>query len=1170
MHGKKKGQRQFFSPVRAFSVCFLLLWFAFGIQAQQASGSISGVVLDPQGAVVGGAKVTLTDQRQGALREGTTNAEGAFIFTSLQASDYTLAVQAQGFTKREQKDIKLFATDHLALNQIQLAVGSVTDTVNVEASAVALQTVSAERSGTITGTQLVDLAINGRSYWNFMTTVPGVPADSMYNSNGRRSDASNLTMDGVTAMDSGNNGVSNLVALNTDAIAEFKVLTNSQSAEFGRMSGAQVAMITKSGSRQFHGTGYIFHRHEDLNANTFTNNAQRILRPRYRFNTPGFNIGGPIPVPGTHYFKDKLFFFVANEWTRQLRLGAQNNLTMPTAAERIGDFSATHDASGKPIIIKDPSNNNTPFPNNFIPLAQRNADGIKILNFYPLPNLPVGTNPGYNSSVQLPIQDNPRQNIVRIDYNINDRWRVFFRAIVDPRPITSVYGDQNSGNNVLLGAFSVPQNGSAHMGNLTTVITPTLTNEVVLGRAWGEIGAVPLDDTYKMSKVGLSFKTIYPNADPAGFIPNFTFGGVSNGPSTSFNGLPYYNQNPTHEIADNVAKLWGAHTFKAGFFRSSSVKQQTNSVPTSGNMSFASDSANPVDTGYAFSNALLGNYTSFQQASALSQLYFRMSNVEWYAQDNWKVTRSLALDYGMRFAWVAPNTEINNQISSWLPSLYDPSKKVTLYQPALDANNKQVAVNPLTGQLVPKVLLGAVVAGSGDTLNGIRQQGQNGYPDGLINSRGVQYGPRFGVAWNPHNGLTVFRFGFGVYYDRIQGNITMDNSKNPPMVLTPQTFYGNVSTLAGAGGNVFPSSVNGLSQDGHIPTTYNYNFTIQRTLPFGTSLEVAYVGSQSRHLPFLQAPNDPAFGSAWLPQNQDPTVTPKYDGTTTLPVNLTRPYIGVGESRVTNWGGSSNYNSLQVSANHRLTKGLEFGVTYTWSKALGAVSDRTTVIRAGQGRNDYYGPLSFDRRNVLVANYTWSLPKLARGSILNNPVGRVALNGWVLSGITTFDSGAPSGIGFSQIGSLTGAGLNRSLTGSETIGARATLTGNPMLSKSAQTMNAFINTSVVLPAVKGSHGSEAAQYVFVRPGINNSDLSAFKNIPFWKGEGRYIQLRFESFNAFNHTQWSNVNSTAIFNAAGAITNLPTALGGGGGLYGFGALNSVRSARVIQLAAKIYF
>jgi len=247
-----------------------------------------------------------------------------------------------------------------------------------------------------------------------------------------------------------------------------------------------------------------------------------------------------------------------------------------------------------------------------------------------------------------------------------------------------------------------------------------------------------------------------------------------------------------------------------------------------------------------------------------------------------------------------------------------------------------------------------------------------------------------------------------------------------------------------------------------------------------------------------------------------------------------------------------------------MTHGLEYSVAYTWSKALDTADAYNSSISTLQNRNEFCGPASFDRTQNFVASYIYNFPKLARASFLDNRVGHVVLNGWEFSGFTTLTSGAPVSISYSGVSSTK---LNREVTGSETIGPRPVLTGNPNLSPGDRNIYAWFNRAVVLPAVRRSQRTDSALRPLRGPGVNDFDLSLFKNIYYAHGEGRYIQLRCESLNALNKTQWSGINTSAIFNAAGVITNLPTAEGG---RFGFGAANAVRSARIVPLAAKFYF
>jgi hypothetical protein len=497
-----------------------------------------------------------------------------------------------------------------------------------------------------------------------------------------------------------------------------------------------------------------------------------------------------------------------------------------------------------------------------------------------------------------------------------------------------------------------------------------------------------------------------------------------------------------------------------------------------------------------------------------------------------------------------------------------------LYNRVKNSAGGTVAQNPLTGQLMPLVYAGALVPGVGQWqgsayVNGIARTGQ-GYYRGQIMNRGVNYSPRLGIAWSFAPKM-VLRAGGGVYYDRVWGT---GGVSNPPAVVSPTVYYSSFNDIASgaAAGAMFPSGLSTFAPDGHLPVTYNWNVSIQRELGFSTLLDVAYVGSASRHLVYTENINGVPFGADWLAQNQDPTLgTAKTDGSTALPTNYLRPYKGYGDITMQQFGANSNYNSLQVSLNRRVSKGLQLGVSYSYSHALGEASASSDSLNPINYRAANYGPLSFDRRNMLVINYIYDVPGIARHNFLDNPVGRAVFNSWQISGMTSLISGAPGSISYSITNV---SNLNNLITGSQSFGPRVVLTGNPNLDKGDRTISAYINTSVFAPAVKGSTGMDSAQRVYFGPGINDSDISIFKNFSLSQDGVRRLQLRCEMFNAPNHTQFSGINSGVTFNANGQITNLPSSVTKGaspnGGTEGFGAVNGARDPRIIQLAAKIYF
>ncbi|HXB68524.1 MAG TPA: hypothetical protein VNY05_09785 [Candidatus Acidoferrales bacterium] len=478
-----------------------------------------------------------------------------------------------------------------------------------------------------------------------------------------------------------------------------------------------------------------------------------------------------------------------------------------------------------------------------------------------------------------------------------------------------------------------------------------------------------------------------------------------------------------------------------------------------------------------------------------------------------------------------------------------------------------------------------------------------------MNGQGVLYGPRFGVAWTPEgpNGKMVVRMGGGVFFERIQGNMIFNQINYPPELLTPKIYYGNLSNIANSSGTLFPLNVAGLSPEGKIPTVYNFNVSVQRELPAHILLDVGYVGTLNRHelarTPFNEAP----FGSAWLPQNQDPSKCPtlstcKLNGDNALPVDFLRPFTGYtgggaavaqsglgGGGFIATFGASSNYNALQVSANRRMARDMTIGLAYTWSKVLGTDADYSFVGNPLNHRTADYAPLTYDRTQTLVVNYVYNVPSAARkGTFLDNPVGRSVLNDWQITGITSLSSGEPVAVGGNSVVSLgsynvQGVGsttINQEITGSAGWFPRPVLSCNPNLSSGSRTLYAFINTSCFGPAQVGSTGMDSALRPMRGPGVNNWNMSVFKKFPVGRSEQRFLQLRLEMYNAFNHTQWGGAvasnyeaagfNNTPTFDASGKITNLPTALGGGGGRFGFGALNAVRTPRNVQLGAKFYF
>jgi hypothetical protein len=1182
------------------TLCLLIVnvfVFSVSLFAQNTSGSITGNVQDASGAVIPGAQVTLVNQEQGVTaRETITNEAGIYLFSALPAATYTVTVELPGFKTYKKTDIKLFVNDRMGLPPIVLEVGSQAESVTVEAQTVQLETVSAERSGIITGRQILDIAMNGRDVTRLLKTIPGAPADTNAGTatfNGQRGNQNNFTVDGQTVTDS---GVNQMFAyrISVEAIAEIKASTTGQTAEFGRNSGAQIQLATKSGTSDFHGGGYYYKRHEGWNANTFTNNRQGIPRQLYRKMQTGYYVGGPILLPGGfNKDKSKLFFFMSHEWGRSRVPNTPQRVTVPTAAERRGDFSQTRDGAGLPVIIRDPQNGGQPFPGNIIPPNRFNAYGPAVLNWLPMPN--TFGNPTYNYESQEANLDPSFDQLYRVDYNITNKQRVYGRIIRSDQRQVRPYGRGDSSNSLGLTPFYAPTFGWSVVGNLTSILSPTLTNEFQFGKSRNGIpgDAPPEGSPYYRSVSKVEVPLLYPKADPAGLVPNFGFGGVP-GPAqlTRFAGLPYINANPITNLTDNVSKIHSTHSLKAGLFMEYAIKEESPFRPYNSNIYFDRDSSNPGDTGWAFANALIGSFQRYEQFSKFLEVNGAYWNVEYYAQDTWRASRKLTINYGLRVNMVPPLYEKDDLFTNFDPDAYDPAKRVFLYQPVLDGGARR-SRNPVTGAIGPAVLIGGIVPGVGDPANGIVHAGKNGTPRGLIKNRGPQWGPRLGFAY-ALNDKTVLRAGGGAFYERIATSAigyTTNFFTNPPDVQLSQIYYGNLATIASSGGTLFPLQVPPIQKDGHVPGVYNFSVGIQRELPSQVLLDVSYVGTQSRHLiednPFNYLP----FGSAWLPENQDPALGRPVttDGTTTLPANLYRPYPGYAGGLSSpafqsllgtfTFGSSANYNALQMSANKRTGRGLNFGATYTWSKAMGNAETSCGVFGGApcghpiNTRKYNYGVLGLDRTQGLTFNYIYDIPGLARpGSFLDNSVGRQIFNGWQVSGLTSYSVGAPVTATYTLTG-IGNAERNRRITGSEDFAPRVVLTCNPNLKGGDRTILAYINTSCIGPAAKGSLSTESGPNTLRGPGLQNWDVSLFKKFKYGENPQHYIQFRIEAYNIFNHTNWSAFNSTAQFNpTTGQIVNLPASVG----RDGFGALTTVRSGenlgapRIIQLAGKVYF
>jgi hypothetical protein len=967
--------------------------------------------------------------------------------------------------------------------------------------------------------------------------------------NGARPSQNQLSINGIGNVDTGNNGGMN-VSVSIDSISEFKMLTSSYQAEYGRSVGAQISLVTKTGSDSFHGSGYWYHRNDGLNANSFLNNARPsfgqafVPRPLFRYNDPGYTIGGPIYIPKVfERLRHKAFFFFSQEWQRQLTPNTARNVLVPTALERKGDFSQSLNNNGQKLtFINDPLTQ-TPFPGLVVPSNRIYAPGQALLNIFPLPNTTQITNVNFTS--QLPGSSPRRETLLRVDYNLTPSLRIFGHWIDDQQPTVAPYGSFVLGITVPITNIANPIPGRSFATGATWIISPTMTNEFNWGFTHNSILIDENGTVLRRGTSGINLPVLYPSAVQRDYIPAVTFNGtrITASPGFGTGNAPFINYNTTIDISDNLTKVWGKHTLKAGVYLQRSRKDQTSFANANGSYNFGDNPSNPYDTGYGFSNALLGVYNTFSQASNYINGQYRYWNIEQYIQDTWKVTPNLTLDFGMRAAWYQPQYDSSLQASTFIPSSFDPNKAPRLYQPAINPSNGQrAAYDPTTNTYLPSFDIGLEVPGTGAPFQGICQAGTcvDKY---LFPNKGLQWGPRFGFAWDvTGKGNIVIRSGAGIYYDRIQGNRIFDSVTNPPEAVTPTLNQNLVSTIDPKNVLLGPPSLVAADPTGKIPTTYQYQFSVQYRLPGKTTLDVGYVGSGSRHLQNNRNLNFNAFGQCFLPQNQDPqrlAASPTaLLGNNCKDANFLKPYLGYNNINLYESQSTANYNALQVQVQRRAAKGLFVGLAYTWSKVLstaqsGGTNDNSFVRPDQYNRLANYGPASFDRRQLLAINYVYNTPRLPVG----NRFTRLITDGWQVSGVTQALTGSPFTPGFS----ISGAG-NQNITGSNTEGARiGVVKGCDPYTHLSDPFNR-LNPNCFFAPSPGSIGLESGINFLYGPGAWNFDIALQKE--FSAKEGKlHFQFRVDAFNALNHSNFLGYNATLNFNAYptanGVVTGLPT-------------------------------
>ena len=1204
-----------------------LLTFCATVWAQDTA-SITGTITDPSGAAVPNAQVTVTNAEHGINRSTTSNGSGDFLFSSLPIGSYDLAVTAEGFKKYEAKGIVLVIAQKARVN-VTLQVGTISTEVVVEGIEVAqVETQSSDLGNTISGKEISQLELNGRDFTQLVTLSPGVTNQSgqdeggegattvAFSINGGRTEYNNFEIDGGDALDNGSNTTINVYP-SIDAIAEVKVLTSNYGAQYGKNGSGTVEVETKSGTNHFHGDLYEFLRNDDFNATQFGLTSV----PEYKKNDFGFTIGGPVYIPG-HYNTDKqkTFFFWSEEWRRDLTPagGFFSQTIVPTMNDRTGDFSdqCTGAAANLecPIVPQfinglPPTGGlvpGQPFPGNQVPI--QNADIASALTaLIPAPNgvSSDGLQDQWYATPTLPTHW--RQELFKIDHNINSKLRASFRYIHDswnqqyPVPLWT------SGTTFPTIQTNFNNPGVSMVARLTANVSPTLLNEFVASYTTDHIstqligpwqrGNVPAslglyDNGFGGKVPGISLADgQYAFAEDPGYVPN--------GP---------LNSNPTITFRDNVTKIIGSHNLQFGMYFVDAHKNEIPQPPNAPNglLGFAngSNGTDPaLTTGNAYADLLLGNIGSFAQQQAQLKLHNFYHIYEPYFQDDWHATRRLTLNLGLRMSFYGTYRELNNLAYNFDPRFYVPGAS---------------GVDPATGLV------------TGNPYNGWVDCGVTpGVPTGCMTNHWWNPAPRVGFAFDPFgDGKWAIRGGYGIFFEHTNGNESNTDLLEPDNIKTQTTSVVNISGYANLnssllGGGTPPLTATSIPSKAIWPYIQQWHFDVQHDIGRGTVATLSYVGSAGVHLTRAyelnqilpvsnsQNPYGPGqvitaddCGSVTIGANGQATATANVDNGNTATMtggwannlavacgvqnpNFYRPYLGWASIGRKDQTASSNYNGLEVSVRHNIG-GLEMNFAYTYSHSIDNSSSANDAgLFNAYDLNAFRASSNFDQRHTVTLAYVYDFPLFKAKGLAHSLLG-----GWQWSGITLIQSGSPFSVynaGNGSIAPSDNAGVG---TGASQIGNLGSLTGGSYPDIVGDPRQGVQNTPFLgfgplefnpaaFVAPRGLTFGDAGRNILNNPWRTNFDMALLKH--FAVTESKYFEFRAEAFNVFNHTEfnWLGGDGGSANSNAGAGNSSSTVVCYAGANNSAGdptCLSSValfrpgaaHNARILQLALKFIF
>ena len=1175
-------------------VPLILLWGSATAAAQLTTGTLSASIRDGQSAAIAGATASLLNDGRGTrLPSVNSSVSGDIVMPNIPPGTYTLEVSLKGFKTLKRPGIAVSAGDQSSLGVLTLAVGAVTESITVSAESAQLQTQSAERSFNITPSAVQNLPIANRSFTALASLAPGVSGTSRIGDRASTGGSNNnIMMDGVSTMDTGNNGI--LLQMNVESIAEVKMLVSNYQAEYGRSSGLQISAVTKSGTNQIHGSAYMVMRRSKWNAISQT--AKRNGDPKGRIDDKdlGYSVGGPIGRPGR---QNKLFFFYAHEYSPRVTGGSIVRYRFPTALERAGDFSRSIDNNGNRFpYIKDPllpgactaANQSGCFQDGGvlgkIPANRLYPTGQQVLNLYPLPNVDI---PGvaYNYEGNRPNQSlMSQQPVLRLDYQPWDKLRGSFKM--------SGWKQQNPAIIGNVPGFNDSTQYHPFITLLATTINysinPTTFMEGTYGRSQNELAGcvlaqggtgptfcengLPTSEKANLDKAGLgALPSLFPDAGVINpdyyayqalqslkppiwdgtrlrMVPAFGWGGRIGFAPPNFPFPGYLNINRTQDISVSLTKIAGRHTLKTGFYNTHSFKAQQRQG-WAGNINFGNDANNPLDSGFGFANAALGTFTSYNQFSRYVEGSLVYDNTEGYLQDNWKVSNRLTLDYGVRLVRQQPQYDKLGQASNFLPEKWTAAQAPLIYLPGCAgaspcAGANRQARDPRTGQLLGPnsvVAIGTLVPGTGSSTNGLFLSG-NGIAKTTYEWPVLRAAPRFGMAFDLTGRQTVvLRGGGGLFYDRPSGNSIYGQIQNPPTIRNLTLRYAGLQSLSGGLTTEAPPALSVYQYRSGLPATWQWNTGVQIMLPKSTVLDMAYTGERAYNLVENVDINAVDFGAAFLPANQDSTQTNPLPGAAVVPTDQMRAFRGFSGITQAIPRGWLIAHTLELSVTRRFTRGLAFGLNDTillsqrgsTSARLQHNPDGSFFERPDQKDADRLLGDFIPTRHFFKGNFVWEVPGTKRGDTSGAQALKWLTNDWRFSGVWTATTGGAYTLGISY----QGGGGNQNITGSPNYGGRARILGNTGSGCAGDIHRQFKTAAFTGPSV-GSVGLESSSDYLRGCFFQALDFAIARELRV--GESRRLQFRVDIFNAPNEARLTGRNTTLnlVSPLDQTITNLP--------------------------------